>query len=99
MSDDQEKSSSSGDAIISGNTFKGEAGNANLVYILYLVGVVVPFLPLVGVVIAYVVKSNASEWVQAHHRFQIRTFWIGLLYGFISLLLTMVVIGIFGFLF
>ena len=48
---------------------------------------------IVGVIMAYVNRSDAPQWLESHYRFQIRTFWIGMLYGFISMLLTSVVIG------
>src|SRR5258708_39589824 len=55
-----------------------EAATANIVYILYLVGLIVPMTPIVGLIMAYVNYGDAPEWVQSHYRFQIRTFWIGL---------------------
>lgn len=53
---------------------------AKIVYILYLVGVVFGITGLIGVVMAYIYKSDAPEWLSSHYQFQIRTFWIGLLY-------------------
>ncbi len=70
-----------------------ESKTAKLIYILFIANIVVPFLSLVGVVMAYVNKADAPEWLQSHYQFQIRTFWIGLLYFFIGMLLTMVLIG------
>jgi uncharacterized membrane protein len=49
---------------------------------------------LIGVIIAYVNHSDAPDWVKTHYRFQIRTFWIGLLYGLISLVTAIILIGI-----
>ena len=78
----------------------GETGqNAKLVYILYLVGIVVGVTGIVGVVMAYINKDDAPDWLKSHYQFQIRTFWIGLLYFVVGILLTMVVIGIFILLF
>jgi len=73
--------------------------NAKLVYILYLVGIVVGVTGIVGVVMAYINKDDAPDWLKSHYQFQIRTFWIGLLYFVVGILLTMVVIGIFILLF
>jgi len=70
-----------------------------IIYILYLVGILVPFVSIIGLVMAYINKDDAPEWLQTHYQFQIRTFWIGFLYGFIGLLLTMIVIGYFVLLF
>lgn len=75
-------------------TQPNESQNAKLVYILYLVGIVVGLTSLIGVIMAYVNKSDAPDWVQSHYRFQIRTFWIGLLYGLVGLILVTVGIGI-----
>ena len=66
---------------------------ANLIYILYLVGLAVGVTGLVGVIMAYLNRSGASEWVRTHYTFQIRTFWIGLAASFVSGLLTIVIIG------
>ncbi len=66
---------------------------ATIVYILYLVGLAVGITTLVGVVIAYVNRADAPEWVQTHYQFQIRTFWIGMLYGVISVLTMLIIVG------
>src|SRR5690606_8593675 len=67
--------------------------NALVVYILYLAGLVIGISGLVGLVIAYVNRGKAGGFVESHYTWQIRTFWIGLLYGVISFLLMFVVIG------
>src|SRR5262249_50068248 len=77
----------------------GEGSTAQIIYILYLVSLAVGVTALVGLIMAYVNRIDAPEWLQTHYRFQIRTFWIGLLYGLLSLLATIFVIGLLGFLF
>jgi uncharacterized membrane protein len=72
---------------------------AKVVYILYLASIIFGVTSLVGVIMAYVNKAQAPEWLQSHYRYQIRTFWIGILYGFIGALLCLVVIGFFVLLF
>ena len=67
--------------------------DANLVYILYLVGLIVGVTSLVGLVMAYINRGEAPDWVKTHFRFQIRTFWIGLLYGVIGAVSTLILIG------
>ena len=64
-----------------------------LVYILYLANIVIPFLSIIGVVVAYVNKDDEPEWLQTHYQFQIRTFWIGLLYLFFGGILSIILIG------
>ncbi len=61
-----------------------EGRTANLIYILYLLSLIFGVTSLVGLVMAYINKGDAPEWVQSHYRFQIRTFWIGLLLGVIG---------------
>jgi len=63
------------------------------IYVLYLVSIVAGITSIIGVIMAYVFKGEAPTWLQEHYRYQIRTFWIGLLYSLISLIMTMAVIG------
>jgi uncharacterized membrane protein len=72
-------------------TASGE--NAKIIYILYIVGVLVPVTAIVGVIMAYVHKDTAPDWLKTHYHFQIRTFWISLLYWFVSVLLCFIFIG------
>jgi uncharacterized membrane protein len=72
-----------------------EGANANLVYILYLVSLVAGITSVVGLIMAYVNRAEAPEWVQTHYRFQIRTFWIMLLFAMISIVTMIVVVGFF----
>jgi uncharacterized membrane protein len=66
---------------------------SKVIYILYLIGIVVPLTSLVGVVMAYINRNNAPHWLKTHYTFQIRTFWIGLLYSVISYITTVVIVG------
>ncbi|WP_444999473.1 DUF4870 family protein [Halomonas mongoliensis] len=65
-----------------------------VVYALYLASFVVGFTAVIGVVIAYVYRGKGPDWLDEHYRYQIRTFWIGLLYASVATLLTVVLIGI-----
>lgn len=64
-----------------------------VVYILYLVGLLNGLTSVIGVILAYVSKAAAPEWMQSHYIFQIRTFWLSLLFGLIGLVLTPIGIG------
>ena len=66
----------------------GSTGMVFAVYILYLVGIVVWLTDFIAVVLAYVGRGAAQDWLKSHYAFQIRTFWIGLLVVVICLLLT-----------
>jgi uncharacterized membrane protein len=68
--------------------------NAKVIYILYLLSLVLGITSLVGVIMAYVNVGDAPEPLKSHYRFQIRTFWIGLLYGVIALALTLAAVGV-----
>lgn len=74
-------------------------GTAKIVYILYLVGLALGITGIVGVVMAYLNKDDAPEWLKSHYQFQIRTFWIGALFMFIGGLLSLIIIGYFILLF
>ena len=66
---------------------------ARMVYILYLVGLVIGLTAVVGVVLAYLNRSDAPAWVRSHYDFQIRTFWLSFLWFIVGTLLTFVLIG------
>jgi len=68
-------------------------GTAKIIYILYLVGVVFGITGIIGVVMAYINRGDAEDWLKSHYQFQIRTFWIGALYLVIGSMLTIVLIG------
>ncbi|WP_417516931.1 DUF4870 family protein [Marinobacter sp.] len=49
---------------------------------------------LVGVIINYVKQDDVrGTWVEPHFRWQIRTFWIGLLWTVIGVVTTFLIIG------
>jgi uncharacterized membrane protein len=72
-----------------------EPGAANMmaVYILYLAGFVIGVSPLIGVVMAYINRGKSEAWIETHYTWAIRTFWIGLLYSLIAVVLTILLIG------
>ncbi len=71
-----------------------EGRTANLIYILYLLNLILGVTSFIGVIMAYVNRGDAPEWVQSHYRFQIRTFWVGLLIGVIGAVTAAYVVGI-----
>ncbi len=75
-------------------TYSVTSGTAKIVYILYLAELVVGITGLIGVIMAYVNRSDAPDWLASHYRFQIRTFWIGLLYLVVGIVLCFIVIGV-----
>jgi len=48
---------------------------------------------VVGIVLAYINRGKSEAWVETHYTWAIRTFWLGILYGLISMVLMIVGIG------
>jgi uncharacterized membrane protein len=63
------------------------------VYVLYLAGYFTGVSALIGVIIAHVKVEDTDPVLRSHYQFQIRTFWIGLLYLAIGIPLSVVLIG------
>lgn len=66
---------------------------ATVVYILYFLGFFTGLSALAGVIVAHVQYDMAEPLLRSHYQFQIRTFWIGLLYFVIGLVLCLVLVG------
>lgn len=66
---------------------------ALIVYALYLGSFIVGITLLAGVVVAYIYRNDAEEWLASHYRFQIRTFWMFVLFSIIGGLLAIVFVG------
>ena len=67
-----------------------------IISLLYLSSCVLGFTGLIGLVLGYVWKGEPHEpWEDSHYTYLIRTFWIGLLGIAVSVILTIVLIGIF----
>jgi uncharacterized membrane protein len=62
------------------STAANDKGYALAVYVLYILGFFTGITALVGVIIASVKTSSTKGLMQSHFRFQVYTFWIGLLY-------------------
>jgi len=63
-----------------------EAGPAKIVYVLFLVSFILAITGIIGLIMAYIYRGDAPEWLKSHYRYQIRTFWIGLLYGLVVII-------------
>lgn len=72
---------------------------AKVIYILLIVGTIIGLTGIIGLIMAYVMKDGSSDWIQSHYRFQIRTFWIGLLYSMTGVITLNIMIGYFILLF
>jgi uncharacterized membrane protein len=71
-----------------------DSGLAVIVYVLYCLGYFTGISALIGVIIAHAKVDDTDPVLRSHYQFQIRTFWIGLLYLAIGFLLSIVLIGI-----
>jgi uncharacterized membrane protein len=71
-----------------------DTGLALIVYILYLAGFLTVITAIIGVIIAYIQSDTEDPIARSHFQFQIRTFWILLLYVVVGLVLTFVGIGV-----
>lgn len=61
---------------------------ATMVYALYAASLLVGVTSIVGVVVAHAKKGDVSDtWLESHFRWQIRTFWIGLVWAAIGWML------------
>lgn len=68
--------------------------NVQLVYGLYLLSFLIGISGLIGLVFAYLNRGKAGGWIDSHYTYAIRTFWIGLLYGFVSAILSLALVGV-----
>ncbi len=64
------------------------------VYILYALSYFTGITAIVGIVINYVKREEAAgTWLESHFRWQIRTFWFGLLWAVIGAITVFVAVG------
>jgi uncharacterized membrane protein len=65
------------------------------IYALHIAGAVTGgFTSLIAAILAYISRRDAADWLASHYEFQIRTFWLALLFSAVSLLLTPVGVGV-----
>mgnify|MGYP006078548935 CR=1 FL=1 len=67
-------------------------GGVKVVYFLYISSFFFGFTGIIGVVIAYVFKGE-NEMTDSHFRWQIRTFWIGILIALLAVVTTFIGLG------
>jgi uncharacterized membrane protein len=67
---------------------------ATVVYALQAVGFFIGITWIVAIVMDYVKKDEAKgTWLESHFRWQIRTFWFGLLWGVLGAILLLILVG------
>lgn len=82
-------------------TDAGTEPERNLLLITYILHALAPFnglTAIAGIIISHIkVNETSSAFIRSHHSWLIRTFWWGLLWAVICGVLTVVLIGAFGF--
>ena len=67
---------------------------ATVVYALQAAGFFLGITWIAAVIVDYVKKDDAAgTWLESHYRWQIRTFWFGLLWGVLGGILALVLVG------
>ncbi|MDP2694235.1 MAG: hypothetical protein Q8O58_05135 [Gallionella sp.] len=65
-----------------------------VVYVLYALSYFAGITAIIGIIINYVKKDDvAGTWLESHFRWQIRTFWFGLLWAVIGTATLVIMIG------
>ena len=71
-----------------------ELNNPTIISLLYLASFVVGGTGIIGVVLAFVWRSEPkAAWEESHYQYLINTFWIGLIGSIAGVLLMIVLIG------
>ncbi len=67
------------------------------IYALYAASFFVGITALIAIIMNYVKKDDvAGTFLESHFRWQIRTFWFGLLWGVLGAITTLIVVGWFA---
>lgn len=76
-----------------------DLNHPTIVALLYLSSFIVGITGIIGLVLAYVWRGEAAGgWEASHYTFHIRTFWIAVIAGIVCAILSLILIGLFGFL-
>ena len=68
-----------------------------IVYLLYFAAYIFGITALIGVIIAHVRFPDANLLLRSHYQFQIRTFWIGVLYLLVGTILAFAIFPVIGY--
>lgn len=65
-----------------------------VVYLLYAAAFLIGITAIVAIIINYIKKEDvAGTWLDSHFRWQMRTFWFGLLWGILGAITWVILIG------
>lgn len=78
------------------NNEKNNEGLSKSIYGLYLLGFIFGFIPsLIAIILNHAkVDDVKGTWLESHFRYQMRTFYYGLLWSIIGVILTFVYVGL-----
>ena len=68
-----------------------------IVYLLYFAAYIFGITALIGVIIAHIRFPDATLLLRSHYQFQIRTFWIGILYLVVGTVLAFAIFPVIGY--
>lgn len=72
------------------------ANIALVIYILQAVSFFTGITAIIGLIIGYIKQPEAKgTWVASHFRWQLRTFWFGLLWSLIGVVTVVILVGYF----
>jgi len=73
---------------------KALKGLTQLVYILYALSYFAGVTAIIGIIINYIKRDEvAGSWLESHFRWQMRTFWFGMLWAAIGAATFFILIG------
>ncbi len=74
--------------------FRSLTNLTQIIYVLYALSYVAGITAIIGIIINYIKKEDvAGTWLESHFRWQIRTFWFGLLWAVIGAITAFVLVG------
>lgn len=81
-------------AVANAEIEKSAKSLTTLIYVLYAASFLVGITAIVAIVMNYIKKGDvAGTFLESHFRWQMRTFWFGLLWSVVGGLLVVVVVG------
>jgi uncharacterized membrane protein len=80
--------------LVSSEREKSAKTLTTIIYALYAASYLIGITAIVAIIINYVKKEDvAGTFLESHFRWQIRTFWFGLLWGVLGALTFLLVVG------
>jgi uncharacterized membrane protein len=82
--------------VVSTESEKASKSLTTIIYALYAASFLVGITIIAAIIMNYIKKDDvAGTFLESHFRWQMRTFWFGLLWGIIGIVSMVLVVGIF----